>query len=337
MSLEQPHGPLQRTEKPGLDFRAALFAAVVSGVLGTVCVSLSVRVAGLYGLTLFVGLPVIVGAVASLVYSYKVSLTSSWQAAKLSVVVGSVLCGGLLLLGSEGALCILMALPLALPLAMFGGIAGYALLRAMTRHRSAFAAPLLLCCSFPLGLGVEWGRKSEPPLRSVTTEIEMSGSPQQVWDTLIAFAPITTPPQGWFRFGIAYPIGAKIVGRGVGAVRYCQFSTGSFVEPITLWDESRLLAFDVTETPVPMRELSFYANLDPPHLHGIFQSRKGEFRLIALPHGNVRLVGTTWYQHDLWPAAYWGPISDRLIHQIHQRVLSHIQGQVENSRKGQST
>lgn len=332
MSYEQPHGALQRTEKPGLDFWAALFAAIVSGVIGTLCVSLSVNVAGLYGLTLFVGLPVIVGAIAPLVYSYKVPLTSSWQAVKLSVVAGSVLCGGLLLMGSEGVLCILMALPLAVPLVMLGGVFGYALLRAMTRHRSAFVAPLLLCGSFPLGLGVEWRQRLEPPLRSVTTEVEMSGSPQQVWDALIAFAPITAPPQGWLRFGIAYPVGAKIVGRGVGAVRYCQFSTGSFVEPITLWDEPRLLAFDVAETPVPMRELSFYANLDPPHLHGMFQSRKGEFRLIALSHNTVRLVGTTWYQHDLWPSAYWGAISDRLIHQIHRRVLFHIQKQVENSR-----
>lgn len=332
MSLEQPHGSLQRTEKSGLDPWATFFAAVASGVFGMLCVSLSVSIAGRYGLMLFVGLPVIVGAVASLVYSYKRPLTSAWQAAKLAVVVGSVLCGGLLLSGSEGVLCLLMALPLALPLTMFGGVAGYALLRAMTRHGSAFAAPLFLCCSFPLGLGVEWARKSEPPLRSVTTAIEITGSPQQVWDALIAFAPIATPPQGWFRFGIAYPIGAKIVGRGVGAVRYCQFSTGSFVEPITLWDEPWRLAFDVAETPVPMRELSFYENLDPPHLHGMFQSRNGEFRLTALSHNTVRLTGTTWYHHDLWPSVYWGLISDRLIHQIHRRVLVHIQEQVETSR-----
>ncbi len=332
MSHEQPHGALERIENPGLNFWTALFAAIVSGVVGYLCVALSVNVAGRYGFTLFLGLPVIVGAIAPLVYSYKAPLTSFGQAVKLSVVAGGVLCSGLLLMGSEGMLCILMALPLGVPLAMFGGMFGYALLRAMTRHRSAFAASLFLCGSFPLGLGVEWGQRLEPPLRSITTEIEISGSPQQVWDALIAFAPITTPPQGWLRLGIAYPVGAKIVGRGVGAVRYCQFSTGSFVEPITLWDEPRLLAFDVTETPVPMRELSFYENLDPPHLHGLFQSRKGEFRLIALSHNTVRLVGTTWYQHDLWPSVYWGPISDHLIHQIHRRVLVHIQEQVENSR-----
>ncbi|MEZ6014545.1 MAG: hypothetical protein R3F49_05485 [Planctomycetota bacterium] len=40
--------------------------------------------------------------------------------------------------------------------------------------------------------------------------------------------------------------------------------------------------------------------------------------------GRVLLEGTTWYTHDLTPAWYWGPISDRLIHRIHRRVLDHI-------------
>lgn len=223
MSVEQPHGPLPPTGRNGLDRWAALLAAVVSGVLGTLCVSLSVNVSGLYGLTLFVGLPVIVGAIAPLVYSYKVPLTSSWQAAKLSVVAGGVLCGSLLLMGSEGLLCILMSLPLCLPLTMLGGIFGYALLRAMTRHRSAFAAPLLLCCGFPIGLGVEWVRKPEPPLRSVTTEIEITGNPQQVWDALIAFTPITTPHGGG-----SVSVLHILSGQGLLGVAWVRLGTASF-------------------------------------------------------------------------------------------------------------
>jgi hypothetical protein len=36
---------------------------------------------------------------------------------------------------------------------------------------------------------------------------------------------------------LAYPTEAHPDGSGPGSVRYCQFSTGSFVEPITVWDE----------------------------------------------------------------------------------------------------
>ena len=62
---------------------------------------------------------------------------------------------------------------------------------------------------------------------------------------------------------MACPISAEIEGKGVGAVRHCIFTTGAFVEPITVWDEPNTLAFDVTEQPPPMKELSPY-DIRPP-------------------------------------------------------------------------
>jgi hypothetical protein len=45
--------------------------------------------------------------------------------------------------------------------------------------------------------------------------------------------------------------------------------------------------------------------------------------------GRTRLEWTTWYQHHMWPAAYWRLWSDYLIHAIHRRVLRHIKGHCE--------
>lgn len=134
----------------------------------------------------------------------------------------------------------------------------------------------------------------------------------------------------FFRAGIAYPVRARIWGRGVGAVRHCEFSTGPFVEPITIWDEPRLLAFDVTQQPHPMRELSPYRALDPPHLSGFFQSRRCQFLFMRLPDGGTRLDGTTWYTQSLWPGSYWRLWSDYLVHKIHSRVLEHIKSESES-------
>ena len=44
------------------------------------------------------------------------------------------------------------------------------------------------------------------------------------------------------RAGLAYPMRARIEGSGPGAVRYCEFSTGPFVEPIVTWDEHAPIA-----------------------------------------------------------------------------------------------
>ena len=58
--------------------------------------------------------------------------------------------------------------------------------------------------------------------------------------------------------GITYPTHAE----GVGAIRKCNFTTGRFLEPITIWDEPNLLEFSVLDQPPPMVEWSIYNNLD---------------------------------------------------------------------------
>ena len=101
-------------------------------------------------------------------------------------------------------------------------------------------------------------------------------------------------------------------------------STGQFQEPITAWNAPTLLKFDVEKYPPPMKEWSPFSNIHPPHLDNFLVSKGGEFRLTALPNGRTRLEGTTWYQHHMWPAAYWRLWSDSILHKIHRRVLNHV-------------
>ena len=120
-----------------------------------------------------------------------------------------------------------------------------------------------------------------------------------------------------------------IRGEGGGAERQCVFSTGSFVEPIEVWDEPRLLKFSVTANPPPMEEWTPYRAVHPPHLDNFLVSNGGQFLLSALPGGRTRLEGTTWYRHGMWPATYWRLWSDEIIHRIHWRVLRHIKAGAE--------
>jgi len=140
---------------------------------------------------------------------------------------------------------------------------------------------------------------------------------------VIAF-PKIAPPENWlFKTGVAYPIEAEIKGTGEGAIRYCRFSTGDFVEPITKWNNPHLLAFDVIKNPMPIKEFSIYSDLHTNHSHGHMTSKKGQFELIQ--KGDLVLLrGTTWYRHSILPEFYWGAISDFIIHKVHIRVLNHI-------------
>ena len=164
----------------------------------------------------------------------------------------------------------------------------------------------------------------EAPLFAVRTSVEVDASPEKVWRHVVSFPELPAPTEWFFRAGVAYPMRAEIIGQGSGATRHCVFSTGTFVEPIQVWDEPRLLRFAVTDNPSPMQESTPYSTIHPPHLSGFLLSRQGQFLLIPLPGGRTRLEGTTWYAHNMWPAGYWRVWADLLIHRIHLRVLNHI-------------
>ena len=180
-------------------------------------------------------------------------------------------------------------------------------------------------------------KSSTPPVQTsvnVTTSLVslIDAPPSAVWDAVIAFPPLPPPSELVFRLGIAYPVRARLEGTGVGAVRFCEFSTGAFVEPITVWEPGRRLAFTVAEHPRPLTEWSPWREVVPPHLDHYFRSRRGEFRLVALPDGRTRLEGSTWYDLRIAPVAYWSLFADAIVHRIHGRVLEHVKVVAEGGR-----
>ena len=110
--------------------------------------------------------------------------------------------------------------------------------------------------------------------------------------------------------------------RREGAVcRHCEFTTGSFVEPITVGTATRL-AFDVASTST-MEEWT--RHISPPHIEdSVLRSQRGEFLLKRISSNKTLLRGTTWYDFDMAPYWYWTLWSDAIIHKIHERVLTHI-------------
>jgi len=319
-----PSREVEREPSPGetYTFRTTLSGVGITAVVLIGMIALLTQGFEYYGWALFFTTPFVLGAVTGVMLNrpklYSVLATLG--------VVTVTLCVGylaLLFFAIEGIVCILMTVPIALPAAILGAVFGRALVArssSETKPDSALGALILL---LPLGAGVEQ-RVTSPAEREVVTVIEIDAMPERVWENVVSFSELPKPDHWLFETGIAYPLRARIEGEGVGAKRYCEFSTGAFVEPITRWEEPTRLSFDVIEQPIPMEEWSFYAEVHPPHLEQSFRSVRGEFRLIELPGGGTRLEGSTWYVLDMGPAPYWKLWGDAIVHRIHERVLAHI-------------
>jgi hypothetical protein len=322
--LKDP-APMPDAEPPLPIGHGGLVAVLAGALTGLVAAGAGVVLLRTYGGSIFLGTPFLIGLVSAFVANRIEPKTRS-ETIGIGQLALLATGGTLMLLSIEGIVCLLMALPLASPLTILGSFIGHLL--SQRRRPPSFSHLTMLCCLLFLGTAIDAAIPA-PGGRVVMTAIEINAPAGVVWEHVTSFSDITAPPRWYFRTGLAYPLRARLEGSGAGAVRHCEFTTGAFVEPITLWDAPRTLAFDVIAQPPPLHEWSPYTRVYAPHLDGFFRTSHGEFRLVALDDGRTRLEGRTWYNLDMQPAMYWTAIADTILHAIHNRVLEHIKGEAE--------
>jgi hypothetical protein len=268
---------------------------------------------GAYGWTLFVMLPSVAGGLGC----WTVRSKTLRNATATGAVVGFGGCFLFLLMGREGWICVLMAIPVVVPLAIVGSWLAY-WAGVLTNPRR----PAAVCMLLPVSLLFDVNAK--PPVYSVTTSMVVNATPEKIWKYVVAFPDIGEAPDWVLGTGVAYPIRTRIAGTGIGSPRNCDLSTGTLDERVVIWDEPRVLRFVVISTPAAMTERGLYGPISPKHVHGYYIGRAGQFEMTPLAEGKTLVTGTSWYQHGLWPAGYWRLWSDLVVHHVHRRVLTHI-------------
>lgn len=315
---------------------SALTSIGITALMALLLSLASTEIFEVYGGGIFIGMPTVCGIISVWIYNRK-GQKGFGESITVSLLAGAISMIGFMVVGFEGIICLVMAVPVVLPIFVFGGLIGYAISNAIGKRILKDGAVIILTISVPFLMGFESHYSSAPVTRIAVTTVTISGSVEDVWEEVIQFSEIPAPEEFLFRIGIAYPTDARIEGSGVGAIRYCNFSTGSFVEPITHWEKGKLLAFDVTEQPEPMTEISPYTGIHPPHLDWAIQSTKGQFLLKDNEDGTVDLEGTTWFNTHMEPEPYWSWITEKMVHSIHQRVLGHIKTTIESKEKPEIT
>jgi hypothetical protein len=227
---------------------------------------------------------------------------------------------GFLVFLKEGAVCILMAWPLFVPLSLLGArLTQVAMNRRWRRKGMMVALPILV----PVWLAIEGQMAFEPSHRSVTTSIEISATPAEIWPHLNNLK--VSPPQGGLlRLGFAHPLRVMTTQARAGGRRECLLSTGAMPERITNYKPGRRLTFEILETPASMIETNPFGQVKPSHLKGYYECEVGEFRLTQLPNGRTRLEGQSWFKHRFAPSWYWSLWTDRIVSEVHQLVMGDV-------------
>lgn len=303
----------------------------LAAVAATILIALGVSAFAIgrldYGICLFVAVPFFIGFIST-------ALIRLWGPRPIShciawaTLAGFGASGAFLILGWEGLICVLMSLPLGLPIVLLGAVAGYLLL-----HRSALIGPVsAVCLSIAICLGTLYAESnipSDPPIYTVVDSLEIVAPRDKVWRAIVGMNDLPVPQDLLFRIGIACPVRTEILGEGVGATRKCTLSTGPLLEEISEWQPGRRLAWRGLQTPPPLEEINPFWNVNPPHLHGFYRSLSGEFDLVEVSPERTLVIRRSSYEHNLYPAWYWRLWCDYAAHVGHRYVLDSLAREVE--------
>ena len=239
---------------------------------------------GVYGFGMFVVSPFVIGADNRLCRQLQDTDIGARRTAQVVAAATAIGAIGLVAAALEGIVCIVLAAPLALGVALIGGMLGRSIAVAIAASDRAGAIGLRLAAD-----RVRAGKRSASD-RRISTRTRPSRStapPELVWKSILHMDTMDEPLALPFRLGVAYPLRGEVVGEGVGAVRHGEFSTGIAIERVTEWVPNRKLAFVVVNDVPSMRELSPYQHVHAPHAVGYFRTSYTSFELVPRPGGGT--------------------------------------------------
>ncbi|HNF22824.1 MAG TPA: hypothetical protein PKN56_08080 [Leptospiraceae bacterium] len=156
-----------------------------------------------------------------------------------------------MLVGWEGTICLIMALPVYLLMSSLGGLAMGAFLR-MTSSKSLQMVSFAFLLITPFISGkIEQKFDLPQEIRTVDTEITVQAQPETLWSRITVIPKITEPQESFFYYmGFPKPVEATLSHEGVGGIREAVFERGLlFLERITVWEENRRLSFSILADP----------------------------------------------------------------------------------------
>lgn len=319
-------------------FRAQIIGFIAGAVYAVACAFLfslgersSIELLEFVSLAMIIGTPIAVGVV-TIFFGTEEQFDSAlfirygpW----LSVLGWSAIS---IAFSWETIICVVMLLPVYMPLATVGGLVG-AYIRRNYCNRTNFGATACIAI-LPLALGVVEFQVESPTARhSVTTQIHVSAPVEAVWTALPNVKNIEASELPWtlsHALGIPRPKSATTENFSVGGLREIVWEKGvQFEEKITKIDEYRQFSYDVFADEQSMS----IAGLDTHVVVGgdYFEVESGEYSLERDGQQTV-LILTSSYRITSnlnWYGSIW---ANFVLDDFHTAVLTMLRDRIENQQ-----
>jgi F0F1-type ATP synthase assembly protein I len=225
-----------------------------------------------------------------------------------------------IVVGLEGYICCIMALPLFLSGMVIGAVIGYFVrgrfldLSPSTQRNKTLlmlAAPVLLISA----------NQIEKPLRSAQrvetfeSSIEVSATPDETWKRLVRMPSMDGDKPFLLQIGLPVPDHCTMDGDAVGARRVCHFNQGIIAQEVTDWQFPNRMAVKTTESTLPGRHWLTFMN--------------AEYELRKTQTGTL-VVRRTSIGSKLYPRWYWRPFEAWGVESEHTFVLTSLKHAVES-------
>ena len=273
-------------------------------------------------------LPICLGVVT--VYFANTEARASWRFRILMPWATASLCLLLAMItGLEGTICLIMTIPIYLPLASLGGILGGIYFTSVDSNRmNSFALGGLLLLPF-LVSGVEERYPLDDVTKQVNTSILIESTSEVVWSQITRIPKIVEPQESFFYYmGFPKPVEATLSFDGIGGVREAKFEKGlMFLETITDWETEKKLTFTIKSEPAntPLTTLDSHVVVGGRY----FDTLLGEYEIEKLNDTQVRLHLFSRYRLSTRFNFYAEIWSDFLMRDIQENILRVIKSRCE--------
>lgn len=281
-------------------FKIAIILSII--FLGTGFVFLHFGMIG-YGWTFFIILPIVLGISIGALPNRKLALGG--------LFLGVLLFFILLLIGKlEGFICVLMTLPIIIPMLFIGAIISHLL----KRYRIIKSSNKLKTLAFPiivLLFGISTDRKEIPrEIVKIETSIILPYSNIDVYNAIKNVDTLDTEKPFLMKLDLPVPQKCILEKEEVGALRTCYFEGGKIIERVTHLEKGKLLKMDVVDYQLTGRKwLGF---------------KEAIYTFDKVNDSMCKMTRITTYTSELYPRSYWKPLEKIGIEQEHEYVINNL-------------